>query len=90
MDTFYDDFRAIEDREIPQSEKVHLQKSESLEWSGGELCHDRVWIFRWWLERAKVYHRLWSDDHSTSMDSELTYSTLHLQGSIYDFFIFFI
>ncbi len=90
MDIFHDLLGAIEDREIPESEEVHLEESECLEWSSRELRHDRSRILRWWLEWTEVRHRLWCDDDSTCMDSELPYSPFHLHGSIDDFSIFLI
>ena len=88
---FHDDLlRTIEDGEIAESEEVHLEKSECFEWTCRELCDYRSGVFRRWLERTEVDHRLWCDDDSTGMDSELADRPFHLESSIDDFFVLFI
>ena len=86
---FHDDLlRTIEDGEIAESEEVHLEKSECFEWTCRELSHRRCRILRWWLQRAEMCDRLWSDDHRTGVDSELTNRSFHFEGCIDDFLIF--
>ena len=68
--------RSIQYREISQSEEVHLQEPESLEWMSRELSHCRRRILRRWLQWTKIGHRLRCDDHSTCMDSELSDGSL--------------
>lgn len=73
----------IYDSQISETEKVHLQKSQTIERIGRELCYNCSIIFWRMLEWTKICHRTRSNDDGTGMDTQLSDCSLKFL-SIFD------
>jgi hypothetical protein len=72
---------ALDDREVAQSEEVHLEESQRLHCPHLVLGDD-LGVFALLLDRNQVGQRLGRDHHRSGMDGVLTAQTLQVAGGV--------
>ncbi len=73
-------FRVVNDGEVSQAQKVHLQKAQLLQGGHGVLGHHSFIIFR---QGDIAFHRVMGDDHPGGMGAGVAGHPLHLLGQLH-------